>query len=178
LVPRGGDGLALLAIGTDTADIREKYPGLARNVRSHVPGIGMRKQRLTGSLRDVGDPRFLGRGLRFNGNCPSGAHGRDEIGDEIHVLLDGYDHIAEDGGAARSGNHEKIREARRGEAEVSARAFTPLLRKAPVVASPYVDGEQGSRPRVEARGADDTVDRELRNARAQAMSCRFQDRRG
>src|SRR6185437_12586878 len=99
LVPRGGDGLALLAIGTDTADIREKYPGLARNVRSHVPGIGVRKQRLTGSLRDVGDPRFLGRGLRFNGNCPPGAHGRDEIGDEIHVLLDGDDHIAEDGRA-------------------------------------------------------------------------------
>src|ERR1700745_339360 len=54
----------VVAVVTDAADVRQEDPGLARDVRAHVPGRALRVQGVAGDLLHVVSPadgRLLGR---------------------------------------------------------------------------------------------------------------------
>ena len=92
------------------------------------------------------------------------------VGDPVDVLLDGHRHVAQHRRALRPGDHEQVREAVRGDAEVGARALGPLLLQGEPVPSADAELEQGAGHRVEAGGEDDDVHLVLRVRRSAPRS--------
>ena len=108
-------------------------------------------------LVDVRDPGVLGVPIRLDPlRAPAAQHGQ-AVGDPLHVLLDGEDHVAQHGRAARPGDEEQIGEARRHQPKIGARTRRPLAGQRRAV--PPGDGDAGQRARhgVEAGGEDDAV---------------------
>ena len=91
----------------------------------------------------------LGLGGGLDGRVAVLAQVGEAVGDPVHVLLDGHDHVAEHRRAARAGDGEEVREAGDGEAEVACAGLRPtsaaasgparprmsMLSSAPVMAS-------------------------------------------
>src|SRR5262245_30287855 len=124
------DLIASLPIGPDAADVRHEHAWLAGDIRPHVPGIRQRIQRSVADVVDVGYPRVLGVPGSLDAAERPRAEMREALGDPVDVLLDGHDHIAQHGRAARAGDGEEVREALHGETEVGARPLGPQIGRA------------------------------------------------
>src|ERR1700754_3128713 len=114
----GRDVVADLTIDADAADIGHENARLARNVRAHVPGIGLRIERLVRDLVDVLDPAVLRFPTRFDDIQIVPAHMGDAVGNPVDMLLDRDDHVAEDRGTTGAGNDEQIWKALAHQAEI------------------------------------------------------------
>ena len=128
LVARGGDGVAVLAVEVEAADVGEEDPRLAGDVGTHVPAVGPRVERHVADLGDVVDPAVLGRHGCLDRDLALIPHRDHAVGDPLDVLLDRHHHVAQDGRAARAGDHEQVRKAGDRQPEVVARAVCHLSR--------------------------------------------------
>ena len=90
--------------------------------------------------------------------------------DPLDVLLDRHRHVAQHRGRPRAGDHEQVREAGGGDAEVGLRAVGPLVLQLLAVAALDVDPVERARHGVEAGGEDDDVELELAVLGADARS--------
>ena len=154
----GGDVVAALSVGTDTAGVGHEDPRLARNVGAQVPRVGEHVHRLVGDVADVLNPIDLG--LRVGVDHVDGVLTQvlDEVRDPLDVLLDRDRHVAQHRRALRAGDHEHVGEVCGGETEVGRRAVTPLLPQLATLAAGDVDIEEGAGHGVVAGGEDDSVD--------------------
>ena len=115
---------------------------------------------------DVRDPRRLGlvRWLRWS--RAARVEVRDAVGDPVHVLLDGHDHVGERRGAARPGDVEQVREARDRQAQVVQRPGAPFVLDAQAAAAAQVQPHQRAGHRVEAGGQHQRVEVDTRGRRS------------
>ena len=81
-------------------------PWLALDVGAEVPGPALGVQGGIGQAIHLGGPGRLRLGPRPNRSVALIAHVTQDVGDEIHMLLDGYDHVAQHRRAARTGDGE------------------------------------------------------------------------
>ena len=103
--------VAFLPVGSDAADVGHEDARLAGDVRAHVPGVGLRVERHVADLVDVLDPGVFRLHGRLDARLAALAQVRDAVGDPVHVLLDGDDHVAQHGRAAGPRDDEEVREA-------------------------------------------------------------------
>ena len=107
------------------------------------------------------------------------AHGVQAIGDPIHVLLDGHDHLRLHRRTAGPGDREHVGEARDHQPEIGGRSAVPFLRQGGAVADADVDLLQRTGHRVEAGGEYDGVEFVFLSVRrAQAFRRQFLNRCG
>src|ERR1700722_5887178 len=121
------DLVALRSIGVDTADVGHEHARLALDVGPDVPGVPLGEQGEVGQRGDECHPVVLG--LRRGLDAPEAGRAQvdEAVGDPVHVLLDGDDHVGEDRGAAGSGDEEQVGEAGRGQTQIATRAVAPLV---------------------------------------------------
>ena len=83
---------------------------------------------------------------------------REQVADEVNVLLDREDHLALHARALRSGHHEEVREARHHEPEVGVRAVGPFALDVHAAVALDVDFAHRAGHGVEAGGKHDGVE--------------------
>src|SRR5215207_11060223 len=154
----GGDFVALLPVGADAAEVRHEDAGFTGDVRSHVPGGGLREQRRVGHLLRVGRPLVLGLSRWLDDIDAELAHVGDDPRDELDVLLYGDRHVRKHRGAAGTGYGEHVGEARDRQPEVGARTLDPLIpQQLPAPAADIYLVERAGH-RVEAGGVNEDVE--------------------
>ena len=99
---------------------------LARDVRAEDPRVGLREQRLLAISRQVSVQAVSVVGLDVDPRRPSVAETcAIGCGDPLDLGLDGRRQVGER--AVRAEDHEHVREAGRGHAQVAGRAVGPVL---------------------------------------------------
>ena len=127
LVPLGHDLVALATVLADSADVRHEDARLARDVGAQVPGVAGRRREhgAAGDLVHVGDPLVLRLDRSLDGTELVAVQVGDQVSDPIDVLLDGDEHVAQHGRAARPCDREQVGEAVDLQAEIRPRAVLP-----------------------------------------------------
>ena len=125
--------------------------------------LALREEGHRGNLVDMRHPRILGGRIEWASITLklSPAQVLEAICNPVDVLLDRHHHVGEYGGAARAGDGEEIWEAGDHEPQIGARSLGPLLFQFRSGPAAYVDAEQGTGHRVEARCEHNTVERVL-----------------
>ena len=72
-------------------------------------------------------PRVFGLHQRLDGGNALRVQMRDALGDPLHVLFDGGQHITQHAGTARAGDHEKIGKPGTRHTEVSTGPLLPFI---------------------------------------------------
>ena len=78
----GGELVAVLPVGPDAADVGHEHPRLAGHVGAHVPGVGLRVERVVADLADVVGPGPLGLLGGLDDGVPALVGVVDGVGDK------------------------------------------------------------------------------------------------
>src|ERR1700722_3805424 len=93
----------------EAADVGQEQPGLARDVRAHVPAVGGRGQRRRGDLLDVRGPLAGRLRRRLDRLVTVLTEVAQQVGDPLDVLLNRNRHVGDHAGTAGPGDGEQIR---------------------------------------------------------------------